>query len=367
MAPLLLALTSGILPIPVYAQETPDVGEPEAQNPSPIGSMRIDAGYQSNLREDAGEAFYYRLEYRGQLLRQKGTPFTYSDPNKPIEEPELADPGGDTNNFALRLDRGSVETDSGIFDALGVRSFRLPRVLRELRGAAGFSGRLDGNQFNVAAGLETPPFHPAAFVNRRMRAGITNWLIFGAFGERQERDENDGVDRDLALATYRAFAGKGFGWKASGRQEVFRNTLFDAVIAKAPTYEDAQRLDKEIVQKIEEGQQSQVEEIIHALANDAKPPDWRDKVAAFLRGYAKARAKDHPTYAFWVDSAGWYAFSDVDGGKRFNNLLAITGTWWFNPDAAKPTYARIRYENGRERAAPTESKHFIAFLFGAEF
>jgi hypothetical protein len=64
-----------------------------------------------------------------------------------------------------------------------------------LRGAAQLSGQLDGDQINLALGLETVPYHPLNLLNKS-GAGITNWLIFGVSGEMRNRNGAEGNDNN---------------------------------------------------------------------------------------------------------------------------------------------------------------------------
>ena len=46
----------------------------DAQNPAPILSLDIEAGYRSNLRRNGKSEGYYRVAWNGALVREAGAP-----------------------------------------------------------------------------------------------------------------------------------------------------------------------------------------------------------------------------------------------------------------------------------------------------
>ena len=67
-----------------------------------------------------------------------------------------------------------------------------------------------------------------------------------------------------------------------------------------------------------------------------------------------------------VRGIGFYDFNHREAGrKRFKNLLGATATYWL--DAEDAHWLRLRYEQGYERAAPTDGRHFLSASLGWQF
>ena len=194
---------------------TPAHATAEAQNPSPTNSSTLEGGYLINFKDSPANSFYYKFTYNGSLLGHQGQPFSLHNVGQTnIQAPTLDNTSGDTSQLHFRLERGQGSFRGGIFDGLGLQPFRIGG-LQELRGALQLNGRLDGKQYNIAAGFETAPFHPLHWYNRLAHAGITNWVIFGAMGQYEDRSSDNGASQTTNILTYRAFLGRGWGWVPS--------------------------------------------------------------------------------------------------------------------------------------------------------
>jgi hypothetical protein len=54
--------------------------------------------------------------------------------------------------------------------------------------------------------------------------------------------------------------------------------------------------------------------------------------------------------------AGWYTFSGDPQGRKLKNLLTATVDYWFLP-TRDDVFLRVRYENGYDRALPTDRRN----------
>jgi hypothetical protein len=340
--------------------------EREAQNPSLINGLQLEGGYLADQQKRGSDRAYYRLEYKGKLLQQKGTPFADSNVNQPVGRPDPSNPGGDTHNLVLKLFQGVATGKGNLFDALGVRSLHLP-FSGQLRGAVQLSGLLNGDEYNLAAGLETAPYHPLSLINRHYHAGITNWLIFGFSGESRHGTADLGGNRDVALFTYRSFAGKAFQWSTPGRYRQAASSYAHTILATAPDRAAADALAPSIKPKPVD-QRTDVEKAISDLTilPAASTEPWQQTVREYARSIMAGRSQ-RPTYALWLEDSGWYTAVGPAARHRWNNLVAATATWWIRYDEATASFVRLRYENGRERALPAVGKNFLAITGGIEF
>ena len=117
-------------------------------------------------------------------------------------------------------------------NVLANRSIKLSSK-SEIRGVLQFTARSDFRQYNIAGGLETPSLTLLPFINsgRKGGLGLVNWFFLGVSGENQKRPANEGGDQDVALTSYRAFLGRGFGFVESDASKKVRSGQ-SAFIAK---------------------------------------------------------------------------------------------------------------------------------------
>jgi hypothetical protein len=145
------------------------------------------------------------------------------------------------------------------------------------------------------------------------------------------------------------------------------------VLERAPTLEAAKIERDKIRQKSKTNPPQPitlVENVIRRVVDsnsDLQPSEFEAKVHEQVELYRTNQPEDQPTLAFWLDGAGWYAMNGGTGGKRFNNLAAATATYWLNPGSGGTRWLRLRYEVGRERAAPADRKNGLTLSLGTAF
>lgn len=79
---------------------------------------------------------------------------------------------------------------------------------------------------------------------------------------------------------------------------------------------------------------------------------------------------DRAPFILLAENTGQYYFSGDDGNSvksRLNSLFAASLTVYANPSGDQRSYVRLRYENGRNRAAPTIYLNQITVAAGLEF
>ena len=373
---------------PAYCQQngSANQGSKEAQNPTSPANWEIGAGYLLNMAGSPANAGYYRLTYKGQLLTKSGTPPTLANVGKPLELPSLTSASGDSSNTLFALDRGNAQMRGFLATYFKTQEAHLGNV--PFRLTATLTARGDGKQYNAALGAELPPVHPFHWLNKAAGLGLTNYAIFGFSGQHEFRAEELGKDQDVGLLTYRAFIGRGFQWvKSRGLQNAvdalskattkrvvdpaqggdfyaqvkkeYDDTLAAQSKLKAlPSVADTYFF--ELVQQIDAG----------AISKPQSRQQWNDLVTEYTTDFHRSHA-DRPSYAVWIDSAGFYSLTGrIDGTTspaRFNNLLGATLKVWLDPKSENETWLQIRYENGRDRAAPTVYKNTLYFIVGLTF
>jgi hypothetical protein len=367
-----------------------------AVNPFQFDKLDLALGYLLPVTKDGKNKFYYNLSYDGNPISKKGVAFSPADVLKPLSAltaqlPNVNNPGGDSQTLSITFQQGSGILNSGLFNALGVQPLRFNSsslFVREIRGTLQFSGRLDGKQTNVAGGIETPPLHPVSFLPTNLRAGVTNWLTFGAAMEDQPQSTAASGNRAVPMLTYRAFIGKAFGVKPRAGIGKSINGVF---LKTAPTYDaglaivqkntppkDLLPNDEAVVVQAVLEHRSDLDALKKAYddlpagaAKDKAKKDlqseWEKDIDAITTGFQKGFSL-RPDHTFWIESSAWYALSQQTGtSARFNNLFAATYTYWINPDSTTPYWFRIRYESGRQRAAPTVNLNQVLFMVGKSF
>src|ERR1044072_2312440 len=150
-----------------------------AMDPQPTEVLQAEGGLLHDYRHGSESAFYYRLIYKGKVVRSQGSAFQLPKTLN-VSIAQDRDTTGDSGDLSLRLERSAFDAKSAIFDALGVHSlgFVIP-ALQNMRGVAQANGRVEGGVLNLSVGLETPPAHPLRAVNDRLGTGVTNWIIAG--------------------------------------------------------------------------------------------------------------------------------------------------------------------------------------------
>jgi hypothetical protein len=424
---------TAVCPLSASAQDTgTPKTEPNARNAEPMRAGLINASYLANFLRGGTDKSYYRLDYLGKTLTEKGTAFQVGNTNlagsdivNGVLPPPLADPGGDVHDLALRLERGTATGRGDLFTALGVRPFRLAS-LNNIRGVLDVSGLTSLKRLNLAGGIETAPWRPFSALNGGTKkpaaqpgppalppalppagaavrprsytsSGITNFIVFGLLGERQNREVSEGGNTDGALATYRAFIGQTYGWKQSRQTGKISDLLVKAVLDKGKTANAAIAWRKANLPPAGELDTSHVHVVIAMVDANLKskhvgrarpgatlqereeldrrwradpaadsPTEWEEGVREFVRSYT-ARRTEHPTYGLWLESAGWYTVSGTPNLSRFQNIYAATFTWWLDPDSSNDLKLQIRYENGFLRADPVSRRHFLGATIGLTF
>ncbi len=102
--------------------------------------------------------------------------------------------------------------------------------------------------------------------------------------------------------------------------------------------------------------------IIQAIAPAFKPGNLAIAECAFAQ-------HDRSSFVLSIEPTGQYylAGDSVNGRDRLNALIAATATYYFNPGAANRTSLRLRYENGRDRAAPKTYLNQLTLGMALEF
>lgn len=316
-----------------------------AQNPAPVNTFELDAGYAFNLKEDADDDSFYRVVFLGKLIDEKGTPLKFA------EGLDLAEPAttaaGDRPELELKLIGGSAAIGGTVIEAGGARPIQLRGLEKlNLRGSALVTGQTSGGPIQVAAGLETPPFHLAPLSAKQ----VSNWLVFGINAQHREQTDSN-ADENFGLATYRAFAGKAFGWRKSADVGETAEGIKKTFLANAATLEDAKKLRDKIVAlpAASQVQAAFVDAVSEAERDSSR--SWAEFVADTALGHAEA-ITDQQTFAVYAEASGWLAFDGADDGE-FKNLLTFALDYWplVNRD---DVLLRLRYENGYQRAQPDE-------------
>ncbi len=323
-------------------------GNPDAQNPAPINALEIDAGKAFNRGDGEKDESWVRLSYKGTLVREAGTPVLNASPLALLAPALPADAAaGDRNRWSLRYERGAAGVNGGLFEALGVQ----PVLLRgleslELRGTAGIAGDNDGKNLSVAIGVESPPWRLPGLA----RTEVSNWLVLGLNAERN-KSEAEGETVNRAVVTYRAFAGKAFGWRKSADPLKVAAKLERDMLELAKTRADALALAEKLKQITAAGRTSLQQLLLDAIPEAADDAGWAKAVREIAVGQAEA-STDQPTLAVYAESTGWYRASGNDGSaERFRNLFNVTLDYWFLAQR-DDMFLRLRYENGYEWAAP---------------
>ncbi len=324
-----------------------------AQNPAAINAIEIDAGYKFDYRAVGKNEGYYRVAYKGKLVRAAGTPFKFAS-GLDITEPTPAVGTGDRNKVELRYEHGTGELGGGLFEALGVEPLRLRGIERlHLRGTAFVGGDSDLESLQFAIGLESAPVRLPGIG----RLGASNWLVIAVQANRTESIDADASDLNSGVATYRAFLGRAFGWAKSADVGQTANKLSAEILRQAPTIITAKELAIK-VGAIPAAQRSPIQQLLlDAIPEAERNGDWKSTVQELAYGHADA-VTDQPMFALYVENSGWYGFANGATEDKVRNLLLATVDYWPLPKR-DDVALRLRYEKGHERADPSNEKNHL--------
>lgn len=328
----------------------------EEQNPAPVNTFEIEGGRQFIFDSDEKDEYFYRLNYKGNLLKSAGTPLKYAS-GLDLKEPNAPGAEGDTHEFAFRLENGGGSLAGGLLEAIGTKELPLRGLEKlDLRGTAYAGADKDGDRVQLAVGLETPSFRVPLFAGTQW----SNWIVLGINGQQQEDTTNETDDETFGLLTYRVFVGKSFGWRKNADVAAAAAKPVDLILGQAPTVSQAKALAVE-VEKIKAGDRTTMQQLfldaVGELEDGATDDQWKAIVQSMGRGYADA-ITDRPTISLYVENSGYYV---ATGGKealdgRSKNLVTATLDYWFLP-TSDDTFLRLRYEYGYERATPLDKKN----------
>lgn len=307
-----------------------------AQSPAPVRAFELDAGYTFNL-DGADPDGYLRLSYYGIPVKQEGVPLKYAE-HVPLAVPIVPEGLGDRYQLALTYERGAASQGGTLLTSEAV--LPLPWKLltdAQLRGAAYIAGNLDTDTWIYAAGVESPPIR----IPFAGGAGWSNWIVLGV-GAQHLDGETDGTT--AGVATYRAFLGKGFGWRKSADVGKTAAAIETIILEQAPDYPAAQTLAAD-VSRIPAGERTALQQLFLDMVTEAETADaWPSTVTAMARGHADA-ISDQAACAVYGELSGWQPIGAGDSG----HLVTATLDWWVLP-ARDDLFLRVRYEHGDDRA-----------------
>lgn len=213
-------------------------------SPAPSNAIEIDAARRFDLTPGGTPQTYTRITYLGQLLTARGTPLKQAAsldllaPALPASAAasSAAAGTGDRRQWTLRYENREARLGGSLLEGEGVQPIRLEALgALDLRGTAAIATDQAGTR--AAVGLETRPFRLPGFAGHE----VSNWLVLGLNGQRDPAAGGGGAN-DRALVTYRAFAGKGFGWRPSADVSVSSARVEAEILKLAPNYKAALQL-----------------------------------------------------------------------------------------------------------------------------
>jgi hypothetical protein len=333
-----------------------------AQYPAPVNTFEVDAGYRYDYLPGAKNESYYRVSYKGAMVRSEGTPFKQASGLDLAAKP-LAEGAGDRHKLSFRFEKNQATVSGGLFEAAGVEALGVDASGLALRGTAFAGADADGRVVQLAVGLETPPWRIPGLKGTQW----SNWLVLGVSAQRQEATDAQNDDKNFGLLTYRAFVGKAFGWRKSADVGKTAARIANELLKMAPTYAAAQRKSQEITEAKPRPQDRSPDERLfqRAVVEAESEANWQKTVREMAHGRADA-ITDQPTYAIYIEDSGWYSDGLPFGGSKLKNLLTATVDYFFMPQR-DDVYLRGRFENGYERATPTERKKQLLVSIGLRF
>ena len=318
----------------------------DAQLPAPARAFELDAGYRLAL--DGGDSSsYLRLAYLGIPITEQGVPLKYAG-HVNLAAPAIPEGLGDRYQLAFIYERGATATAGSLLSSEVV--LPLPwQLLKtvQLRGTAYVAGNLDIDEWIYAAGVESPPIR-IPFMGG---AGWSNWIVIGLQAEQLDRET---VQTFAGVATYRAFLGKGFGWRKSADVGKTAAAIERSFIDQAPTYDQARAL-AAAVSAIPAAQRTALQQLFLDAVIEAETADnWAPTVTAMARGHADA-ISDQATIAVFGELSGWQPIGDGNAGL----LLTANLDWWLVP-GRDDLFLRVRYERGDDRASGERLNQVLA-------
>ena len=330
-----------------------------------VDGFIIDLGYNGDLSSGHKNATFYQVSYKGKMLSQHGTAPNPTDITNAFQTPNAQQAAsGDTNAYSVVLKQGVAKLSGGYFDALGNQASTIPLgFLRNFRGDARLSGTTDGKTVNTAVGLESLPLHPLQWIGANRNRTATDWLLVGIDGERQSGSPDASnatpLTQNAALATYRTFIGKAFGWHAART-----NTITQAdVLKEAKTLAAARKLPYVQNASPQGAVQREVVELLapfNPVTSPIKDTDpqatdevwWKTAVVEDVSAYNRANG-DTPTNAVYFESSGWYTLSGNPQGSKAKAMFGLSFQHWISDTPNQQSTLEVRYEDGYDRAAPT--------------
>jgi hypothetical protein len=332
--------------------------DPGDQNPAPIRALSVDGGYAVRFNNGGVSEGFYRFSYRGGMVRGSGTPFQ-SASALDLLAPAPLKAEGDVPGMMLTYEVSESALSGGLLDAIGAKELPLPGLEGlHLRGTAQLSIDDQLDHLQTAIGLESPPLRlPGAG-----GTGITNWIVVGAVVERRDATDNDELDVDLALGTFRSFVGKALGWRKSGSVWRTAQKLERDILSIAPTLAAAREL-APTLRAIPANQRTSLQTALLDLIVEAEEEGaWTRTVHEFAGGQADA-ITDQPTAAVYAEWSGWVDAAETPTTGRFKSLFTASLDYWFLP-AQDDLLLRFRYELGYERSAPTIRRNQLLISIG---
>ncbi|MCO5295359.1 MAG: hypothetical protein M9921_00730 [Fimbriimonadaceae bacterium] len=294
--------------------------------------VRLDVGYSHT---EASGRLFYRLEYRKAVLSKQGAPFAET----PVgDAPQPRNLSGRGDDFSLVLERDQTRLDGALFDALGLRDFRVP-ALRNVRLVGGLAGRFgEAQRLSLGFGLESVPIHPLGI------GAVSNYAMLGLLGESLYRDASEGGNEDAVSATYRVFAGISGGRVLTRERVLKRDDLAARVEAGEFPFE-------RWPQEARRNRDPEVRAILSLAIADfgGQPDEARPNLLRVVRAYY---VPDQPSLALWFEGEGAYRL-DAAEGPRYRDTIALSANWWPAPETPERLRVQMRYENGFRRADPT--------------
>jgi len=348
-----LSLVGVLLSAFIASAATPADLAVEAQNPATINAIEIDGGYGFNFSTGGADESFSRISYYGQLVQSTGTPFKYAH-GIDLLAPAVPTGMGDRNKLSLRFEKGTTTIGGSLLGAEGVQPLTLRGLEKlQLRGTALIAGDPEEGTLQYAVGLESPPMRIPGVAHSQ----ASNWVVFGVNAQRQESDTGTTSISGSGLLTYRSFLGKAFLWRKSADVGKTAEGIANAFLSQASTYAQAQDLAGK-VQQIPANQRTQLQQLfLDAVTEAESEATWVTTVRAMASGHADA-ITDQPTISMYAESSGWYTFSGDPQGRKLKNLLTATVDYWFLP-TRDDVFLRVRYENGYDRALPSDRRNHL--------
>jgi len=331
------------------------------QNPAPVRTFSIDGGYAFRFDSAAKNQGFYRVAYKGKPVREYGTPFKHAS-SLDLVSPKLTKAAGDVPELAFRYEHDAASAEGGLLEALGAKQLPLPGLSSlGLRGVAQLGSDSKLEHIQAAVGLETPPVRVPGFAT----GGFSNWLVFGVNAERREATDS-APDVNLALATFRGFVGKAFGWRKSADVNETAAKLVKDILELAPDKAAGVALAKQILDSIPADGRTTIQGLLIDLASEAETDSaWVTTVRELAFGHADA-ITDQPTLAFYTEWSGWVDLASNPKDKRFRSLFTVSLDYW-PLEARDDVLLVLRYELGYERATPQAKKDQLLVTVGLRF